>query len=102
MLPMMMVRSDKMFGIDQGGVNQRSIIQTLREQVYITTSGLFTQPPLQIAIDTFGIDKILFSVDYPFSGNELGKQFLSDIKLDADDIEKIAHGNADGLLKLRS
>jgi predicted TIM-barrel fold metal-dependent hydrolase len=102
MLPMMMVRSDKMFGIDQGGVNQRSIIQTLREQVYITTSGLFTQPPLQIAIDTFGIDKILFSVDYPFSGNELGKQFLSDIKLNADDIEKIAHGNADGLLKLTS
>jgi predicted TIM-barrel fold metal-dependent hydrolase len=100
MLPMMMVRSDKMFGIDQGGSNQRSIIQTLREQVYITTSGLFTTPPLQIAIDTFGIDKILFSIDYPFSTNEAGKNYLDSLQLSPADLEKIAHGNADKLLKL--
>lgn len=101
MLPMMMVRSDKMFGVDQGGNNQRSIIQTLHDQVFITTSGLFTQPPLQVAIDTFGVDNIMFSVDYPFSGNEVGKKFLEEMKLDTADIEKIAHGNADRILKLK-
>ncbi|WP_183558589.1 amidohydrolase family protein [Mucilaginibacter sp. SP1R1] len=100
MLPMMMVRSDKMFGIDKGGNNQRSIIQTLHDQVYITTSGLFTTPPLQIAIDTFGIDKILFSIDYPFSTNEAGKNYLDSLQLSSADLEKIAHGNADKLLKL--
>jgi hypothetical protein len=100
MLPMMMVRSDKMFGVDQGGANQRSIIQTLHDQVYITTSGLFTMPPLQVAVDTFGVDNILFSIDYPFSTNEQGKQFLESITLPSEDIEKIAHGNADKLLKL--
>ena len=100
MLPMMMVRSDKMFGIDQGGSNQRSIIQTLHDQVYITTSGLFTTPPLQVAIDTFGIDKILFSIDYPFSTNEAGKNYLDSMQLSPVDLEKIAHGNADKLLKL--
>jgi len=100
MLPMMMVRSDKMFGIDQGGSNQRSIIQTLHDQVYITTSGLFTTPPLQVAIDTFGIDKILFSIDYPFSTNEAGKTYLDSLKLSPADLEKLAHGNADKLLKL--
>jgi len=102
MLPMMMVRSDKMFGIEQGGTNQRSIIQTLHDQVYITTSGLFTMPPLQVAIDTFGIDKILFSIDYPFSTNEVGKQYLDSLQLSPADLGKIAHGNADKLLKLNS
>jgi len=100
MLPMMMVRSDKMFGVEQGGANQRSIIQTLHDQVYITTSGLFTTPPLQVAIDTFGIDKILFSIDYPFSTNEAGKSYLDSLKLSPADLEKLAHGNADKLLKL--
>jgi predicted TIM-barrel fold metal-dependent hydrolase len=100
MLPMMMVRSDRMFGVDQGGNNQRSIIQTLREQVFITTSGLFTMPPLQVAIDTFGIDNIMFSVDYPFSTNQQGKQYLDSMQLKSEDFEKITHGNADKLLKL--
>jgi len=100
MLPMMMVRSDKMFGVDHGGVNQRSIIQTLRDQVYITTSGLFTLPPLQVAIDTFGIDNIMFSIDYPFSTNEQGRQYLESMQLKPGDLEKISHGNADKLLKL--
>ena len=100
MLPMMMVRSDKAFGVESAGINQRSIIETLHDQVYITTSGLFSLPPLQIAIDTFGIDNILFSIDYPFSTNEQGRQFLDSIKLPAADMEKLAHGNADKLLKL--
>ncbi|MDR3695489.1 amidohydrolase family protein [Mucilaginibacter sp.] len=101
MLPMMMVRTDKMFGIDQGGNNQRSIIQTLRDQVHITTSGLFSLPPLQTAIDTFGIDNIMFSIDYPFSTNQQGKQYLESMQLPTEDLEKLAHGNADKLLKLK-
>ena len=100
MLPMMMVRSDRAFTPGNGGANQRSLIETFRKQVFITTSGLFTQPPLRIAIDTFGIDNILFSVDYPFSSNEMGLDFLRTIQLPAAQIEQIAHGNADKLLHL--
>jgi len=101
MLPMMMARCDNAFKPGEAGINQRGVIQTLREQVYITTSGLFTLPPLQTAIDTFGIDHVLFSVDYPFSTNEQGKQYLNSMKLSQEDLEKIAHGNADKLLKLK-
>jgi uncharacterized protein len=53
-----------------------------------------------VAIDTFGIDNIMFSVDYPFSTNEDGKAFLESIPLPHGGINKIAHGNADSLLKL--
>jgi hypothetical protein len=100
MLPMMMARCDSQFKVNQAGANQRGIIQTLREQVHITTSGIFTLPPLMAAIDTFGIDNIMFSVDYPYSSNEQGKQFLNSLPLPAGQIAKIAHGNADKLLKL--
>jgi len=101
MLPMMMARCDNMFRPNENGVNQRTISQTLKDQVYITTSGLFTQPPLKIAIETFGIDNIMFSVDYPFSTNAQGKAFLDAIDLPLEDKEKIAYLNADRILGLK-
>jgi predicted TIM-barrel fold metal-dependent hydrolase len=101
MLPMMMERCSLAFKPGEAGLNQRTVTQTLRDQVYITTSGLFTLPPLMAAIDTFGIDRVMFSVDYPFSTNEQGKQYLESMQLSTEDMEKIAHGNADKLLKLQ-
>ena len=100
MLPMMWVRSNRSFMPGNGGENQRSLIDTFQQQLYITTSGLFTQPPLQIAIDTIGIDNIMLSVDYPFSTNQMGIDFLNEIQLPEEQIAKIAHGNADKLLGL--
>jgi predicted TIM-barrel fold metal-dependent hydrolase len=101
MLPFMMVRSERAFKPGNGGANQRTLMDTFHQQLYITTSGFFTQPPLKIALDTFGIDNILFSIDYPFSTNEMGIEFLNAIELPDDQIAKIAHGNADKLLKLK-
>ncbi|WP_343670459.1 amidohydrolase family protein [Chitinophaga sp.] len=96
MLPMMWTRMNRIFS--QG---KRSLIDTFREQLFITTSGIFTQPQLQLAIDTIGIDNILFSIDYPFSSNEMGIDFLNNIRLPAEQVAKIAHGNADRLLRLK-
>jgi predicted TIM-barrel fold metal-dependent hydrolase len=100
MLPMMMVRSERALKPSNGGANRRTLTETFHKQVHITTSGFFTQPPLKIALDTFGVDNIMFSVDYPFSTNQQGIDFLNNIQLPAADIEKIAHGNADRLLGL--
>ena len=100
MLPMMWDRSNKAFQPGNGGKNQRTMIETFQQQLYMTTSGIFTQPPLQIALDTIGIDNIILSVDYPFSTNQMGIEFLNGIQLPADQIAKIAHENADRLLGL--
>lgn len=100
MLPIMWARSNRSFQPGTGGKNERTLIDTFRQQLYITTSGFFTQPPLQIALDTIGIDNIIFSVDYPFSSNRMGIDFLNEMKLPDEDIEKIAHRNADSLLGL--
>ena len=100
MLPMMMARCDDKFKVGTVAANSRTISQTLRDQVYVTTSGMFTWPPLQTALATFGVDRVLFSVDYPFSPMEDGRRFLDSLPLTPADVEKIAHGNADRLLKL--
>jgi len=46
------------------------------------------------------VDRILFSVDYPFAPNGRARAFLDQLPVSPGDREKIAHGNADRLLKL--
>jgi len=79
----------------------RPISRTLLDQVWITTSGIFTVPPFLAALQTFGIDRIMFSVDYPFAPNARGRDFLRSLALAPVDLAKLAHGTADRLLGLR-
>jgi hypothetical protein len=101
MLPMMLARDDDVFKLDIGHLS-RSISQTIFDQVWITTSGIFTEPPLLAALLTFGIDRIMFSVDYPYASNAQGRAFLDRISLSPGDMVKLTHGNADALLKLKA
>jgi predicted TIM-barrel fold metal-dependent hydrolase len=100
MLPMMMARADQVFRHDIGHL-KRPITQAILDQVWITTSGIFDQPPLLAALQTFGIDRIMFSVDYPFEENAAGRKFLNEVALAPADKAKLAHGTADAVLKLK-
>ena len=101
MLPVMLDRIDDVSALDIDHL-KRPISRQILDQVWITTSGIFSAPPFLAALQTFGIDRIMFSVDYPFAPNEKGREFLDKISLAPDDMEKMAHGNADKLLRLRS
>ena len=99
MLPMMMARADEVFALDIDHL-QRPISQAILDQVWITTSGIFTEPPFLAALLTFGIDRIMFSVDYPYAANAKGREFLDRISLSPADMAKLTHGNAEALLKI--
>ena len=99
-LPAMFARCDQVFADETRERLTRSISQTLTDQVWVTTSGFFTLPPLQTLLMAFGADRVMFSVDYPFSANASGRSFLDALPLSPADREKIAHGNADRLLRL--
>jgi predicted TIM-barrel fold metal-dependent hydrolase len=101
MLPVMFDRIDKVSSLDIDHL-QRTITRTIQDQVWITTSGVFTAPPFVAALQTFGIDRIMYSVDYPFAPNQAGKRFLDAISLSPADMAKLCHGNADALLKLKA
>jgi hypothetical protein len=78
----------------------RSYAETFLAHVHITTSGYFTLPPLLCALQVVGADRILFSIDYPFSPTEVGRRFLDAMQFSPADLHKIAHGNAEQLLKI--
>jgi predicted TIM-barrel fold metal-dependent hydrolase len=101
MLPVMLARIDVVSTLDIDHL-QRPIGQTILEQVWLTTSGIFTEPPLLAAMQTFGIDRIMFSVDYPYAPNAAGRRFLDRISLSPADMAKLTHGTADSLLKLKA
>jgi predicted TIM-barrel fold metal-dependent hydrolase len=100
MLPVMLDRIDMVFAQDIGHL-RRPVSTAIREQVWITTSGIFWEPPLLAALLTFGIDRIMFSVDYPYARHAQGRAFLDRIALSAADMAKLTHANADALLKLK-
>jgi uncharacterized protein len=99
-LPFMLDRIDETTAATAKTHLRRSVRQTLTDQVWITTSGFFTMVPFMAALMTFGVDRIMFSVDYPFASNARARAFLDTLPVSPADREKIAHGNADRLLRL--
>ena len=99
-LPFMLDRIDETTAAQAKTLLRRSVRQTILDQVWITTSGFFTMAPFMAALVTFGADRIMFSVDYPFASNARARGFLDALPVSPADREKIAHGNADRLMRL--
>jgi hypothetical protein len=99
-LPFMLDRIDETTTMQAKSFLKRSVRQTIVDQVWITTSGFFTMVPFMATLMTFGVDRIMFSVDYPFASNARARAFLDALPVSPADRAKIAHGNADGLLRL--
>jgi predicted TIM-barrel fold metal-dependent hydrolase len=98
-LPYSIVRADTVLARDANHL-QRRVKDYFHEHFYITTSGYFTVPPFLCALQVAGADRILFSIDYPFSPNTVGRDFLNSLPVSPEDMEKIAHRNAERLLNL--
>jgi predicted TIM-barrel fold metal-dependent hydrolase len=98
-LPYSIVRAEMVLGRGAADL-KRSLGEYFRENFYLTSSGYFSLPPFQCMQQVVGIDRILFSVDYPFSTNKVGREFLDSLPLSAEDKEKFAGGNAQKLLRL--
>ena len=76
----------------------------LRDQVWVSISGMFSLPPTQAAIATWGIDKVLFANDYPFIHKQGVQDYigaLGDV-LSPADLRKICQANAEELLKMKA
>ena len=73
----------------------------LRHNMYVTPSGIFTPELLEYCVKMLGTDRILFSVDYPWVTPEGMEKILNHPMLTPEDVEAIAHGNAERLLHLK-
>lgn len=72
----------------------------LRHNLYITTSGVCDAPPLLCALLALGSEHILFGTDYPFEDMGTATEFLRTAPISEADRAKIAHGNAERLLRI--
>jgi 2,3-dihydroxybenzoate decarboxylase len=72
----------------------------LRENLYITTSGVCSPAPLLCALLALGADHILFGADYPFEDMATATSFLAGAPISETERAKISHGNAERLLGL--
>lgn len=77
----------------------RPIKEYFQQNAYYTPSGIFTQQYLDWAITTVGVDRIIFSQDYPYqmSGGGGARAFLEQAVISQEDKERIAHRNWEDL-----
>ncbi|HYX98728.1 MAG TPA: amidohydrolase family protein [Mycobacterium sp.] len=107
-------RTDYSFPPEQSGL-KRTVKEYLRENFYGgILAGEFagmqpgaTDPSWSLSFNAFqamanviGIDRIVFTADYPFANMEAGRKFLEQMPIPPADKEKIAHSNAERLLRL--
>jgi predicted TIM-barrel fold metal-dependent hydrolase len=79
---------------------RNSVGYYLRENVFVTSSGVFDVPVFDCARAMLGLDNLMFSVDHPFQDNFAAMEFLERCDLSPADKERFAHGTAERLLKL--
>ena len=87
-----------------GSLLQRTLRQVWDENVWITSSGMFSLTPMAAVVRQCKLDRIMYSVDYPYDQNEHGLAFLQALKAEGmvsdEALEGIAHKNAEALLKV--
>jgi 2,3-dihydroxybenzoate decarboxylase len=70
------------------------------DHFYVTTSGFFSTPALLCTIMALGIDRVMFSVDWPMNDAGPAMTWMEGLPLSAEDKAKIYGGNAKRVLKL--
>ena len=76
------------------------------ENIWITTSGVWSIDPLRCILANTKLDHILYSVDYPFQSNEVGLDWMSQLEesglVTEQQLKAIAYRNAEKLLGIKA
>jgi predicted TIM-barrel fold metal-dependent hydrolase len=79
---------------------ERPVSDYFRRNVSVTSSGVWSQRYLRWAIEVLGVERIMFSTDYPYRFTPGGgaRRFLDEADLSPSDKAAIAHGNWERLV----
>ncbi len=79
---------------------KRKISDYMRENVYVTTSGMASEPSIKLCQEVLGLDHVLYAMDYPyeFVADEVTVQ--DDMEIGAAEKKKFFQTNAERLFKL--
>lgn len=79
---------------------QHEVSYYLQNNMYVTPSGIWTPECLEFCVKRLGVERIMFSIDYPFANPEGREKILEHPILSREERELIAHSNAERLLKI--
>ncbi|KUJ06834.1 amidohydrolase 2 [Mollisia scopiformis] len=103
MLPFMLGRIQELS--PRWGKLERNFKQVWDENIWITTSGIWSLDPMATILRNTKIERILYSVDYPFARNERGLEWMEELEASAmvtkEQLEMIAYKNSEALLKVK-
>jgi predicted TIM-barrel fold metal-dependent hydrolase len=98
-LPFMMPRFELAFPPEVTKL-ERPVGDYLRRNVHYTFAAFNWMPTFLNLMLQVGVERILFSADYPYASMAAARAFLDQLPLSPADKERIAHGNAERLLGL--
>lgn len=98
-IPFMLPRLDRNLPTQMTKL-QRPIREYLQQNVHYTFGGFnFPATFLNLLLEV-GVDRIMFSVDYPYGSMKEAREFLDHLPVSPEDRQRIAHGNAERLFKV--
>jgi 2,3-dihydroxybenzoate decarboxylase len=74
--------------------------QYIKENIFVTVSGVFAAEPLYCAIGALGRERVMFAADYPFESAEEAGHFMDRVPLEEALRADVAYNNAAALLGL--
>lgn len=110
-VPFMLERADGILPAPDGecrgqaaAASPATLLEVYARNVWITTSGFFSLNTMATVLRNTAVDRIMYSVDYPYSSNTRGKQFMEELRdsglVSESEWLAIARGNAEKLLGL--
>jgi 2,3-dihydroxybenzoate decarboxylase len=79
---------------------RKPVADYFRANFHVTTSGHFSTPAMIDAVAELGVDRVMFSVDYPFEDMGEAAAWFDKAEVDETDRRKIGRTNAIKLFKL--
>ncbi|MBX3553762.1 MAG: amidohydrolase [Pseudolabrys sp.] len=96
-LPFLLWRFDsraKLYNVKLG----REPSQYIKDNIWVTISGMYSKEPLDCALAALGRDRVMFSADFPFEDAREACHFMDTVPLDEGVRADVAFNNAAKLL----
>lgn len=95
-LPYQLWRFDSRWEISNRGEKRLNLkpSEYFKRNVWCTTAGVCSDEPLRCAIDALGVDRVLFSADYPFERMSEAGEWIEAAPLSDDERRKVCRDNA--------
>lgn len=106
MLPFMLGRVERKLSLTKDSKTlKKSFSEAYKDNVWVTTSGMFDVEPFKLVLQTTAIDRIMFSVDYPFESTTISTDFMKELRklklVSEQDFARIGYKNAEALLGIK-